>query len=115
MNNDEAFIKGANAFQKGKPRLPTLDPSLHPFTNKGLDLSNPETQELFKQWYRGWDSANLKQTEEAHELWMEHLGYQDELKRGIENVEGVTFNDNGSITLSPDWLIKNSEKDINHG
>ncbi|MCK5614473.1 hypothetical protein KAR91_72080 [Candidatus Pacearchaeota archaeon] len=145
MNKNEAFTRGTLAFYKGNPRTPMLEPSFHPFTNTGMDLSSPETQELFKQWYRGWDKANLDteesdmaehdaaakaealnekilthgpyrpdpiaDQEEARERWLEHLGYQDELKRGIENVEGVTFNDNGSVTLSADWIKENSEKD----
>ena len=52
--------------------------------------------------------------EEAHARWMEDLEYKAQLKKIKETVkpqEGVKFNEDGSVTLSAQWIMDNAEKE----
>jgi len=59
-----------------------------------------------------WQFDPIADLQERHERWLDDLQYQAQLKQVKETVkpqEGVTLNEDGSVTLSADWIMRNAE------
>ena len=128
---------GYEAFCNDHPRCPQTHPFFNGFAISSSKQTKPHIIIMAKIWLRGWDEAKADydylneneyaaeakaealneqilthgpyrpdpeaEQEEARERWLEHLEYKTKVQ------DGVSFNPDGSVTLSADWIMRNAE------
>lgn len=106
-----AWLKG---WDKANLDCKESDMAEHDATAKAEALN--EQIIVHGQWY----ADPQAEKDEAHARWVEDLEYKQRIKKELEQAavkdpDGITFNKDGSVTMSADWIKRNAEKDRNNG
>lgn len=67
-----AFDYGKFAFKSGKMRVPAQDVNVLKII-KGNEIGDPMTKAIFKAWFDGWDTENLRKSSKPFVNRMENM------------------------------------------